>query len=311
LGCASSDDDQTVNAENSSNEIPILNATGSLSEQTLEEAKETIYGKWKIANDSNPGIVKGSTAIASECELDYIEFTNDYFIIGFFINGESQTLFGTFELNEDANGFVYSVDLLISDGTENIKIAMITDIVVIESSSELVATFRLELFIPEEAEDFQVCNNIQGVYTAEKEDPMDESDDNIVDSNHSLFVNTWVLESAIESGIDISVDILMEPCEYYDEDTYEETYFDDCTPATNLFLSVSTYGTYTFAWIGSSEGIDVYTNTWSWTDSSQTAFYVGDIEDQNLVVLESLTDTKAVFSEEYDNKTTFYTFVTP
>ena len=76
------------------------------------------------------------------------------------IDNETVTAFGDYVLNEDTSGNVSSVDLFFNLGTSEIKIATLTDIVVVEEGNNLSATFNIELSIPEES-DFDVCNSIQ------------------------------------------------------------------------------------------------------------------------------------------------------
>ena len=323
VSCDNSDDnnsDDNNSIENSSVGIPTLDATGTLAEQTVEEAKKVIYGKWSIDNGLGiTGNVNGSKSKSvnfessslnsNTCEFDYIEFTDDHFLMGFIFNEVPQAVFGIYTLNEDSNGFVSSVDLFIDESGSELKIATLTDVVVTESSTELTATFTIELSIPEEYAEYQVCNNLQGDYNAQKEVPMDESYTEDENSNHALFVNDWVLESIVDSnGQDLTLEYLSYPCYFYDETTYEEAYLEGCSPASDLYLSVSTFGTYTFAYVGSSEGTDVEVDTWAWTDSTQTAFYVND--GYEIVSVVSLTESKGVFSttDDYEDITLFYTF---
>jgi hypothetical protein len=113
--------------------------------------------------------------------------------------------------------------------------------------------------------------------------------------------------SAVQNEEDITSEIYEEPCG-------EDGYIKDCTAATEVLLSISTYGTYTVAYNGSSEGQKVETLNWSWSDDSQTAFYAGGDEtegnddDRTLITIVSLNDTDAVFSEQDDEGTIYYTF---
>lgn len=278
-----------------SNVITVLDATGTLAEQTTEEAKKIIFGRWDFSDSAKPGITKNVA-----CEFDYIEFTDDNYIMGFLIEGESNAAFGTYELNEDANGLVTSVDLYFNNGESNMVIATLSDVVVTAENNELTSTFTIVLNLSDS--DFEICNNLEGSHTTQKEEAMEESDSSDEDSNHALFVNTWTLVSAVQNEEDITSEIYEEPCG-------EDGYIEDCTPAKELLLSISTFGTYTFAYNGSSEGTKVETDTWRWSDDSQTAFYVGLDDDYPLLItIVSLNDTDAVFSEEDDRGTIYYTF---
>ena len=226
--------------------------------------------------------------------------TDDNYIMGFLIEGQSNAAFGTYELNEDANGFVTSVDLYFNSGESNMVIATLSDVVVTEENNELTSTFTIVLNLSDS--DFEICNNLEGSHTTQKEEAMEESDSTDADSNHVLFVNTWTLVSAVQNEEDITSEIYEEPCG-------EDGYIKDCTAATELLLSISTYGTYTFAYNGSSEGTKIETDTWRWSDDSQTAFYVAlDDDYPPLITIVSLNDTDAVFSEQDDEGTIYYTF---
>lgn len=308
VACDSDDSGDTADTQKTTDTF-VLDATGVLAEQTVEEAKKIVFGRWNMSTTANTisGSVSSSQQIAntSTCDFDYIEFTEDNYLMGFIFNGNPETAFGHYKLNEDSNGFVSSVDLFMEDDSEAFKIATLTDIVVTESSTQLTATFSIELFIPEESE-YNICNNTQGDYTALKAEPMDESDSASVDSNHSLFVNSWELESVYVDGQDMTSEFLSRPCEYYDTYLDTDTLIDGCELASSLILSVSAYGTYTFVYMGSSEGILVQTDTWSWVDESQTAFYVDS--GTQLITVESLTETQGVFSTKSDEGTEVFTF---
>ena len=295
-------DSEETSVEEISNVITVLDATGTLAEQTTEEAKKIIFGRWDFSDSAKPGITKNVT-----CEFDYIEFTDDNYIMGFLIEGQSNAAFGTYELNEDANGFVTSVDLYFNSGESNMVIATLSDVVVTEENNELTSTFTIVLNLSDS--DFEICNNLEGSHTTQKEEAMEESDSTDADSNHVLFVNTWTLVSAVQNEVDLTSEMYAAPCFVYDSSTGEDVYIENCIPAKELLLSISTYGTYTFAYNGSSEGTKIETDTWRWSDDSQTAFYVAlDDDYPPLITIVSLNDTDAVFSEQDDEGTIYYTF---
>ena len=198
-------DSEETSVEEISNVITVLDATGTLAEQTTEEAKKIIFGRWDFSDSTKPGITKNVT-----CEFDYIEFTDDNYIMGFLIEGQSNAAFGTYELNEDANGFVTSVDLYFNSGESNMVIATLSDVVVTEENNELTSTFTIVLNLSDS--DFEICNNLEGSHTTQKEEAMEESDSTDADSNHVLFVNTWTLVSAVQNEEDITSEIYEEPC---------------------------------------------------------------------------------------------------
>ena len=256
----------------------VLNATGTVAEKSPEEAKKIIYGKWDLS--------EGQRLTANSCAFNFIEFTDDYYIMGFSVNQEIEAVFGTYELNTNADGFVTSVDLHYE--MSDTPVATLTNIIVTETDEVLYATFTIVLNIPENSE-YTICNNLEGDYTANKEDPMEESNTSGAGSNHALLISTWTFVSRTVNGVDDSYDIYQSPCGYYDYD-------ENCTPATDVHLTFSTYGTYSFVYSGSSSGTRVYTNTWTWTNDTQTSFQVGD-ETGDIVGIASLTDTQVVFTE--------------
>ena len=283
-----SDDDSVDPIVETTNGITTLDATGTVSEQTPVEAKKTIYGKWNFSNTAR--------GTSNTCTFSFIEFTDDYYIMGFSVNQEIEAVFGTYELNTDANGFVTSVDLNLemSDTT----IASLTNIVVTETNEILNATFTIELNIPEDSE-YMICNNLEGDYSTNKGDPMDESDPSDTDSNHAKLISTWTFVLMTEDGVDISNEWYDHAC-YDDYDDYEDDYEEGCTPSTEIKLTFSAYGTYTFVFYGSSNGTKAITEPWSWSDETQTSFYVGDGDE--LISIESLTDMEAIFSSNQEDE---------
>ena len=104
--------------------------------------------------------------------------------------------------------------------------------------------------------------------------------------------------------------IFMEPCLEDDSSNGEEQVIPDCIPATSLTVSFSTFGTYSFVFLRSSEGTWVETDCWAWTSDAQTSFYVGgegtEGNEQGLITIVSLTDTSL---EVTSDDGTVWTFV--
>ena len=306
LVVACSSDDSSVTPSN--NDGTDLNVTGTVSEQTPTEAKETIYGKWSFSNSSR--------LVASDCTFNSIEFTDDVYIMNVTVDGDSQTLSGSYEINVGTDGNVSSIDLNYEYNNSEITIAALTEVVVTESATEIFATFLIEWSLPE---GFVSCDNLLGEYSAEKDEPMDESVTTDPDSNHAKVVGNWTFSSMIENTyLDKTSDRLNEPCYEYSSDEDDEVLIDGCTTATSITLTISTYGTYALVWRGSNEGTYIETNVWNWTDETQTAFTVGSEEDTTLITIESLTDTEVVFSTfeqpdpinaPYETYYTVYTFL--
>jgi hypothetical protein len=59
---------------------------------------------------------------------------------------------------------------------------------------------------------------------------------------------------------------------------------------------------------GSSEGMFIETDTWSWYDDSQTSFYVGNLDENFIITIESINESDVVFSAEEDGMTVLYNF---
>ncbi|MDC1080920.1 hypothetical protein OAQ15_02315 [Flavobacteriaceae bacterium] len=211
------------------------------------------------------------------------------------IDNETVIAFGDYVLNEDTSGNVSSVDLFFNLGTSEIKIATLTDIVVVEEGYNLSATFNIDLSIPEES-DFDVCNSIQGDYSADKDEPMTESTSASPDSNHVKIVKTWNLVSVVIDGQDITSDIFMDIC----ENEYDEVYVEGCTPATSIPIFFSAFGSYSIVFLGSNQGISVETESWSWNSSDQKSFSYGD-DDGGTVIIQTLTDTCLVVVDDDDD----------
>ena len=272
------------------NGITTLDATGTVSEQTAVEAKKIIYGKWNFSNTSR--------GVANTCTFSYLEFNDEDYIMGFVVDGNSQTIYGSYVLNEDS-GTVSSVDLNFYAGTSNLTIATLTDVVVTETNDNFSAVFNVEWSIPENA-GFDSCNNLAGEYTAAKEEPMDESTTADADSNHAKLISTWTFVLMTEDGVDVSNQCYENPCYDYEDNYGEEIYIEGCTPSTEIKLTFSAYGTYTFVFYGSSNGTKAITEPWSWSDETQTSFYVGDGDE--LISIESLTDMEAIFSSNQEDE---------
>ena len=281
----SSDDSTSVTPSNDDGSTNLY-ATGTVSEQTAAEAKETIYGKWNFTSSSRSAV--------SDCTFNSIEFTDDLYIMQVTVDEESQTLSGDYEINENADGKVSSVDLKFEYDNEVITVASLTEVVVTESATELYATFLIEWSLPE---GFANCDNLLGEYAAEKDQPMDESVTTDPESNHAMLVGNWTFVSMYKNGEDDSLSWLNNPCYEYSSYEDDDVLIDGCTVATSITLTISTYGTYALVWRGSNQGTFVESNVWNWTDDTQTAFTVGSEEDSSVITIETLTNTQGIFSQ--------------
>jgi len=283
--------------------ITDIAATGSVSEQTPVEAKKTIYGKWNFPNSAK----SGAESKSSPCEFDFIEFTDESYIMALIVEGEKFNVFGSYVMNEDSSGNVSSVSLNFNLGTSEITIATLTNIVVVKDGENLSATFTVDLSIPDDAS-FALCNSLSDDYSVPKEEPMEASTNVAEGSNHEILVNNeWTLVSVVENGKE--EEALGDLDEYCldDDASYEmnqPVYIEGCTPPTSVVLSFSAFGTYTFVFLGGSRGTIVEIDSWSWTDGTQTAFSVGEVEEgyeEDIIEIVSLTNTSAVFESNFED----------
>lgn len=284
--------------------ITALAATGRVSEQTPAEARNTINGKWNFPESS----AKSSyTSKLNTCEFDFIEFTDTTYFLAIDLEGEFIAVSGPYELNEDAEGNVSSVDLYYYTGEVDLVIATLTDINVIEINDEIEASFTVNLTIPDTA-DFNSCNELSGTYSdVGKEEPMqqsyavantstssDSTSDTASDtygsyidpiSHVTLINNTWSLQSVTEEGESLTVvEILEDFC--YDEECPDdgvgdcvETTVEGCSPPTFVNLQFSAYGSYNLVFSGGTFPTEVEVGTWVWIDEpGPPMFYIFEDE---------------------------------
>ena len=301
--------------------ITALAATGRVSEQTPEQARSTINGKWNFPESS----AKSSySSRLNTCEFDFIEFTDTTYFLAINLEGEFIAVSGPYELNEDSEGNVSSVDLYYYTGEVDLVIATLTDINVIEINDEIEASFTVNLTIPDTA-DFNSCNELSGTYSdVGKEEPMqqsyavantstssDSTSDTASDtygsyidpiSHVTLINNTWSLQSVTEEGESLTiVEILEDFC--YDEECPDdgvgdcvETTVEGCSPPTSVNLQFSAYGSYNLVFSGGTFPTEVEVGTWVWIDEpGPPRFYRIDGEyedDYEIMTILELSDSK-------------------
>ena len=108
--------------------------------------------------------------------------------------GYSYYVSGEYLINETSDGKVSSVDLKYNNGSGEITIATLTDVIVVLTNSSLNATFNIKLNIPEES-DVAVCSSLSGNFSAKKDEPLEASCSATPDSNHAKIIKTWVFDS--------------------------------------------------------------------------------------------------------------------
>lgn len=337
-------DDDTSNAALAFNpkiDFTDLNASGDLSEQTSEQAKKTIYGKWDFGNSSKSSgfgeknnqatnSIFGKRYVRNNsksselgknltCAFNFIEFNDDTYLMAIESDSYSEYLSGDYVINENSDSKVTSVDLKFNLGLEEITIASLTDIIVVETGSKLDATFKISLNIPEDA-DFASCNSLSGSVSVDKDEPLEASSSATADTNHAKLIKTWNFDSYFNSE-DPNVNniplILQEVClDYeYTVDDIIETPIPNCTAPTNLSITFSTYGTYTFFYSGGSDGTLVEeVETWNWLNENQTEIVLGDnvdydanqdgvidsLDAEPYLTIQSITDDSLIMTITYE-----------
>ena len=127
---------------------------------------------------------------------------------------------------------------------------------------------------------------------------MTESTTATDDSNHAKLIRTWNFVSRYQFNEDASSEWFQDPCYIQIDEGEEDTFIDGCTGATAVQVSIAAYGTYTFTWTGSNQGVKTETDVWEWANESQTIILVG--EGQLRITIETLTETSAIFTEDDD-----------
>ena len=294
IGC-SSNDDAVADAFT-------LEATGTVAEQTPEEAKKTINGKWNVGGSSSKSI----SAKGLNCTFVGIEFTEDRFAIAIDVAGydDYAIAYGTYVLTEGSDGNVASVDLYETINGTSYKIATLTDIVVTESGNELNASFEVVFNIPDDYEDWPCGASLSGDYTASKEEPVSGAENATEDSNFAKLVNTWSAVAYTNSQGATLSDIYNYYC--IDEETGEE--YEDCDTPASIEVSFSAYGSYIFTTADSSgETIEVYVDSWEFNNADQTEILV---DGEEVLTIDELTNTRFVvtLTEVYEGETFTETF---
>ena len=283
--------------------ITNIYASGKVSEQTPAEAKQTIFGKWDVGGSSSKNI-SGSKSL-SECTFNFIEFTDKSYIMSLSITGpdgpESGSIFGNYALIE-ADGLVTEVRLYFSVSGDDIHIATLSNIEVVEKASGgFDATFDINFEIDLGDIDI-VCADLGGSYSADKEPAMEETLSAGVDSNHYKVVRNWQMTSYADSDGLVLSDVLLDYClrNQYDPvmGEYTEVLDPDCIVPSTFQVNLSTFGTYvTMTLDESGSPLEIQTGTWTWANDEQTQFYVDDDWTGNI---SELSTTNWQFYEVHD-----------
>lgn len=293
-------------------QVKKLNATGNVSDQTVEEAKKTIYGRWNVTPSSSKSLSskrffkkkskqlnKFSTS-KKACVFDFIEFNDENYLMSIYTGDYYDSVFGEYIFEEDSNGKVVSVDLMFDIGISSVRIARLTNIVVTETAGNINATFDVEMDLPD---DLVSCNTLSGSYSAPKEDPVPESETATALSNHGKLIGEWLLvefsSTSSDGSDDITYDDLFsEYCLIYDESTELESIDPNCTEPNKVLVNFSDFGTYTIVFLypdGSVAEMDY--DKWSWANNDQTKIYVSEEMDDVYDI--EITDTSLTFRGSY------------
>jgi len=306
--------------------ITALAATGIVSEQTPAEARSTINGKWNFPESSSKSSYSSKL---NTCEFDFIEFTDTTYYLALDLDGEFSAVSGPYELNEDSEGKVSSVDLYYYTGEVDVVIATLTDINVIEINDEIEASFTVNLTIPETA-DFDSCNELSGTYSdVGKEEPMQQSyavantstssqtgsdttGTSYVDpvSHVTLINNTWSLLEITEDGESIALADLFEDWCYYEECDNDgncvETAVEGCSPPSSAYLQFSAYGSYNLVFSGGSQPNEVEVGEWEWIDEpGDQMFYILEEGESEVMKILDLSESLLILQNEEGDTYTF------
>lgn len=336
FACSSSNsDDSTAEATDprmASSAMTNIYATGKVADQTAEQAKKTIFGKWDLGSSNSQS---GRENV--NCSFSYIEFTEEDYLMGLYSSEmpegqQNIVVYGTFDMIE-VNQKVTSIKLKTFYEGQSVRIASVTDIEVKEVNGALDISFNFNFTTSMENIGVPCGNDLSKNYAAEKEAAMNETLTADATTNHYKVVGNWTLTEYSESdqenwGIQNIYDEWCED-EFYDSlesDSvvgdaagYEE-FIKNCEKPNKSVLKLTTFGTYVFMDLKDSEILDAEMGVWSWTDDSQTKITVGQPgEDQATTgTLVSVTESQLIFTfdeMDYDYDTgqiiqyqTTYTF---
>ena len=280
-----------------------LDATGTVADMSSAQAKKTIYGKWDIGGASS------SKSLKVGCSFKYIEFTEKkYFMAINDANSETKMVFGPYLVNETTEGKVTSVDLMYDAGDSDIKIAVLTNIVVIkDTDDELSATFNVALTLPAALEDCEA--SLPGSVSSVKDEPVEEAKTATAVSNHALAIGEWDLVSytATDMKGEIYDQFCMDEINVKNDDgsyTYTEVFREGCVAPTAAIINISNFGTYSVTWVGQNGPVEVNVDQWKWEDSKQNAiiFGGGTQQPQDVYTIDVLTREEMKFSNSHTNE---------
>ena len=318
LSCSkSSNDDSSAEITDprmASSAITNIYATGKVSEQTAEQAKKTIFGKWNLGSSSNSS--KSAREI-TDCTFNSVEFTEyDYNLNinapGMIETGGIAVIYGNYELVEEGEKVTKVILKTITESGEQ-NIAEVTDIEVIETDGQLDISFKFDFIVNLESIGIPCNDNMDRDYSADKEPAIDGTLTADTDSNHYKIIGTWDLTDYSNTsggtfgtyfeGCDEIAEAIGEFADSISDITdglTSELDFDyECIPMDAAKLVISTFGTYIYMGLSDENLVEVVMGNWEWGNEEQTAFNVtggpGDALNSSAII-NSITDTQLSFT---------------
>ena len=296
-----------------SSAITNIYATGKVSEQTAEQAKKTIFGKWNLGSSSNSS--KSAREI-TDCTFNSVEFTEyDYNLNinapGMIDTGGIAIIYGNYELVEEGEKVTKVILKTITESGEQ-NIAEVTDIEVIETDGQLDISFKFDFIVNLESIGIPCNDNMDMEYSAEKEPAVEGTLTADTDSNHYKIIGTWDLTDysdnaggtfanyfddcdEISDAIDGIADAISDISDGLISDELDLDI--ECPDAAKLVIS--TFGTYIYMGLSDENLVEVVMGNWEWGNEEQTAFNVtggpGDALNSSAII-NSITDTQLSFT---------------
>jgi hypothetical protein len=319
ISCSKSSNDyssaEITDPRMASSAITNIYATGKVSEQTAEQAKKTIFGKWNLGSSSNSSKVAREV---TDCTFSSIEFTEyDYNLTinapGMAETGGIAIIYGEFELVEEGEKVTKVILKTITETGEQ-NIAEVTNIEVVETNGQLDISFKFDFIVNLESIGVPCNDNMDKDYSADKEPAVEGTLTADTDSNHYKIIGTWDLTDYSDTlgGTfsnyfeDCSDEIADSVSEFADslsdisDGLTSELDFDyECIPADAAKLVISTFGTYIYMGLADENLVEVVMGNWEWVNEEQTAFNVtggpGDALNSSAII-NSITDTQLSFT---------------
>ena len=332
IACSSSDDSSSdiTDPRMASSAITNIYATGKVSEQTAEQAKKTIFGKWNLGSSSNSS---KTAREVTDCTFNSIEFTEyDYNLNinapGMLDTGGIALIYGNFELIEEEEK-VTKIILKTNTESGEQNIAEVTNIEVVETNGQLDISFKFDFIVNLESIGIPCNDNMDKDYSAGKEPAVEGTLTADADSNHYKIIGTWDLTDFSDT-LGGTFGTYFEDCdeisdaigeladtisEIADGSTSEIDFDYECPDAAKLVIS--TFGTYIYMGLADENLVEVTMGTWEWGNEDQTAFNItGGPGDALLssAILNSVTDTQLSFTfmnvtyEDEEPRDETYTF---